>query len=58
MKEYRALVLTREGNVIDLHELTCLNEEEAKGKARRLAESDSVELWEGARRIARFNPTY
>jgi hypothetical protein len=53
MTYYIAFRLTREGTVLDASELYC-SEDEAKERARALAIDSPVELWQGARRIARF----
>ena len=55
MPDYRAFKLTREGHVILVDELRC-EEEDAKAHARELATDTPVELWQGPRRIARFEP--
>lgn len=56
MKTYRALVLTLEGQIIHSVDLVCATEENARALAERLAENNPVELWDGARRIALFEP--
>lgn len=56
MKTYRAYILTFEGNVIQSVDLVCASEENARGLAERLVEVNPVELWDGPRRIARFEP--
>lgn len=56
MKTYRAFVLTFEGHVINAVDLVCATEENAKALAERLVEANPVELWDGPRRIARFEP--
>jgi hypothetical protein len=48
-----AFRLTREGVVLDANELSC-DETEARERARELATDAPVELWQGSRRIARF----
>jgi hypothetical protein len=58
MKEYRVFLLTFEGNVIQTIALFCATEEDAKLRAQQLVESHPVELWEGPRRIARFEPKH
>jgi hypothetical protein len=57
MKRYRAFVLSFEGSVVSVVELDCADDAEAMMRAKALVENRPVELWEGARRIARFNPT-
>ncbi|MEH2623878.1 hypothetical protein V1292_001933 [Bradyrhizobium sp. AZCC 1719] len=53
MPDYRAFKLTRAGHVITA---TALHggEDDAKARARKLATDAPVELWEGPRRIARY----
>jgi hypothetical protein len=53
MTYYIAFRLTREGTVLDANEMYC-SEEEAKERARALATDSPVELWQGPRRVARF----
>jgi hypothetical protein len=48
-----AFRLTREGTVLDANEMYC-NEAEARERARALATDSAVELWQGPRRVARF----
>ena len=54
---FLAFVFTEEGTVIDLHQLNCETTDEAKARARQLAEDAVVELWDWPVRIARFTPT-
>jgi len=56
MKTYRAFILTFEGQVIQSVDLVCATEENARTLAERLMEANPVELWDGPRRIARFEP--
>jgi hypothetical protein len=56
-KEYQAFILSDEGHVIgEAVILVCETEDEAKAQARQLSRTNVVTLWEGPRRIARFNP--
>ncbi|MHC2514605.1 hypothetical protein ACVMHW_000487 [Bradyrhizobium diazoefficiens] len=57
MKTYRAFVLTFEGQIVQSVDLVCATEENARTLAERLVEANPVELWDGAQRIARFEPT-
>jgi hypothetical protein len=57
MREFRAYILDSAGHIASRIEMACADEEDAKARARQLADGASVELWEGARRIARFEPT-
>ena len=43
--------------IIDHVNLFCADDETAKDKARKLAIGQAVELWDGARRIAIFQPS-
>ena len=54
MKNYRVFVLTPQGSVIDSYEITCSDVEDAKERAKVIAEHNPVEIWEGAVRIARL----
>ena len=55
MTYYIAFRLTLEGKVLDANELYC-DETEARERARALATDTPVELWQGPRRIARYEP--
>jgi hypothetical protein len=55
-KEYKVLILTPEGQVLDSHILTCADDVEAKETAKLLAENSTVEVWKGPVRIVRFEP--
>jgi hypothetical protein len=55
-KKYQVLILTPEGHVLDQHTLTCADDDEAKETARVLADSSTVEVWNGPVRIVRFEP--
>jgi hypothetical protein len=56
MKEYRAYVFSLEGHIISREEFICANEQEARARAMAMVADKSIELWEGPRLIARFNP--
>ncbi|MGL3104626.1 hypothetical protein [Bradyrhizobium sp. BR 1432] len=56
MKSFRAVVLTFEGKITLTIDLICATEDDAKARAEDLLEDDPVELWDGPRRIARFEP--
>lgn len=53
MKEYRAFVLSFEGQVLQTVTLICDTEQDALERARELVDSHPVELWDGPRRVAR-----
>jgi hypothetical protein len=55
MPAYRIYVLTTDGHIAGPPQvIERENEQEAIGKAAQLANGKAVELWEGARLIARF----
>ena len=56
LKEYKVYVLGMDGHIFDRIDIACENEEAAKERAKQLVDGQAVELWEGARRIARFKP--
>jgi hypothetical protein len=53
---YRAFLLGPDGHVVDRVDLFCRDENEAKQKAQELAKNCPVELWQCARKIAKFEP--
>jgi hypothetical protein len=55
-KEYKVLILTPEGHILDQHTLTCADDDEARETARVFADSSHVEVWKGSVRIVRFEP--
>jgi len=55
MTYFIAFRLTAEGKVLDANEMYC-DEGEARERARALAIDSPVELWQGPRRIARYEP--
>lgn len=57
MQNYKAYILGEDGHIIDRVDLDCSDDDDAKVKARKLAIGQAVELWDGARKIARFQPT-
>ena len=56
MQEYRAFVIGPGGRVVNRIDLLCADEAEARERASRLVEGEAIELWEGPRRIERFEP--
>jgi hypothetical protein len=57
MPNYRAYVLGEDDHIVDRVDLTCLDDETAKEHAKRLVDHLAIELWDGARMIAKFEPT-
>ena len=59
MKKYRAFLLTADGQVIQAIDLVCASEDDAITRAEQLLQPDGecpVELWDGPRLVARFEP--
>lgn len=58
MKEYNAFVLTFEGNVVEHSVIASADEADAIEQAKRLIGPQPVELWDGPRRVARFEAVH
>ena len=56
MEGYRAFIIGPDGHVTDRVDLPGLTEEEAKKRAKHLLGANAVELWQGSRKIARYEP--
>jgi hypothetical protein len=56
MKEYRVLVLTPGGHILDQHTLTCADDDEARATAVLFADTNPVEIWIGPDRVVRLEP--
>ena len=54
--DFRAFVIGPDGHVTNRIDLVCDSEDEARERAAQLVDGRAIELWEGARRIARFEP--
>ena len=54
MQEYRAYIIGPNGGVQQRIDLLCPDDEAAKQRAEKLADSHDVELWQFNRRIAEF----
>jgi hypothetical protein len=55
MSHYRAYLIARDGHHIRAVDLECVDDDAAKKRAEQMAHGTSVELWEHARRIAKFD---
>ena len=55
MSHYRAYLLARNGHHIKAVDLECVDDDAAKKSAEQMANGTNVELWEHARRIAKFD---
>jgi len=56
MPEYRAYIFDADGHVELSLDLKVATEQEARRRAKQLVDECVVELWDGALRIARFEP--
>ena len=56
MHSYRAYVLDPNGHIIDRIDLTCGDDESAKARARKFVDRHVMELWDGGRKVATFEP--
>ena len=58
MHGYRAYIICPDGRVQDRIDLFCENDDDAKERAKQLVDGHAVELWDEARKIARFEPKH
>ena len=54
MQDYRVFVINSDGHVIDRFEFWCLDDDEAKEKARQLLDGQDIELWHQAQVVNRI----
>jgi hypothetical protein len=54
MHGYYAYIIGPDGRVVGRKDLICESEDEAKERAKQLVDGHAVELWERARKVARF----
>ncbi|GMO10799.1 hypothetical protein CO683_40330 [Bradyrhizobium ottawaense] len=57
MSNFRAYIIDAEGHIKLRVDLEVPNESAAKDKARQLVDGHAVELWDGAKKLDRFEPT-
>jgi hypothetical protein len=55
MSPYRAYLIEPHGHYIKAVDLDCVDDDAAKKRAEQMAHGTNVEMWEHARRIARFD---
>jgi hypothetical protein len=56
MRHYRVYFVSDDGHIsAPAHVIECEDDQEAIGKATQLTDGKPVELWQGARLIARFS---
>jgi hypothetical protein len=56
MLEYRVYVLDTDGSITGKLDLLCADDVSAARKVESLLDGHALELWEGTRRIATFEP--
>ena len=54
MAHYRAYIIGSDGHSIKAVDLNCTDDDAARKRAKQMVDGHNVELWEHARRIARF----
>lgn len=54
MSYYKAYLISRDGHHIKAVNLECVDDDAAKTRAEQLTDFSDVELWEHARRVAKF----
>ncbi len=54
MSHYKAYLIAPEGHHIKAVDLECVDDDAAKMRAEQMTNVNNVELWEHARRIAKF----
>jgi len=54
MAHYRAYLIGRDGHSIRAIDLNCTDDDDARKHAEQMVDGHNVELWEHARRIAKF----
>ena len=57
MPHYRAYFLQRDNSISSALDLDCRDDAHAIETVTGMGRADPVELWQGARRIARIEPT-
>ena len=54
MSNYKAYLISRDGHHIRAVDLECVDDDSAKRLAEQLTDFRNVELWEHARKVAKF----
>ena len=55
MPHYRAYIIGRDGHFEKAIDLDCADDEAAEQSARPLVDGHDAELWQGGRRLAKFD---
>jgi hypothetical protein len=58
MHGYRAYLIGSDGHITDRIDLFCGSDADAKERAKQLVDGHAVELWDEARKVARFEPEH
>jgi hypothetical protein len=58
VSRYRAYIIAPNGHHIKAVDFECLDDDAAKKRAEQMADGSNVELWEHARRIAKFDSKF
>jgi hypothetical protein len=58
MHIYTAYIIGSDGHISCRLDLYCLDDEAAKEFAQQLVDDHAVELWDGVRKIATFEPVH
>ena len=58
MHGYRAYIIGKSGHIIDRVDVFAESEDDAKAQAKKLVGDFAVELWDGSRMIATFEPKH
>lgn len=56
MRGFRAYIIDADGHIALRIDIEALDETAARDRAKQLVNGHAVELWEGATKIARFEP--
>jgi hypothetical protein len=54
---YRAYIMGSDGHIADRIDLFCVDDREARERAKKFVDGRAVELWDGARKVDKFDPT-
>jgi hypothetical protein len=54
VNEYRAYIMDADGHILNRIDLVCVDDDEAKERAKQLVDGHDVELWQFGRKIAEF----
>ena len=58
MHAYRAYIIGSDGHIVRRIDLHCENDDDAKERAKQLVDGHAIELWDGPRKITKFEPLH